>query len=440
MVMHTGDVVGGRFELHEVAGTGGMGMVFRARDRETGDLVALKVLGGASDDRQRFAREITHLAAITHPRVVRFVTHGITTDDEPYLVMEWVEGESLQHRLEHAGLTLAEAIAVGIQVADALGEIHQRGLVHRDLKPANLMFERGDLAHLKLIDFGIARALTDGNGLTLTGMLVGTPGYMSPEQARGIRDVDARADAFSFGCVLYECITGWNAFAGEHSMAVRAKILFADPAPLQRLSPEVPVDLAALVDRLLSKRVEERPRDGREIAQALRSLGPMPATAARPTVGEEIHTVALRGTPRRQDFVVLAGYPGQLDGTGDGDTIPASALRAITDAVFKIDPAIRIERIAGGAVVVQVPGSSGEAAPRERAALAGRCAQECRRALPTIPIAILAVTQAPVIARGERDAIDRAVDALFKATLRAPGRPAVWIDDETRALIGNPLG
>ncbi len=437
--MNPGDVVGGRFELHEVAGTGGMGMVFRARDRETGETVALKVIGGRGEDRQRFAREITHLAAVSHPNIVRFITHGVTTGDEPYLVMEWVEGESLQHRLERTGLTLAEAIAVGTQIADALGEIHERHLVHRDLKPSNLMFHHGELAHLKLIDFGISRALGDGNGLTLTGMMVGTPGYMSPEQARGVRDVDARADVFSLGCVLYEGITGWTAFGGEHSMALRAKILFADPTPIRELCPDVPAALEALLDRMLAKAIEQRLQDGRQVAAALRALGPMPATRARPTVGDEVHTVALRGTPRGQDYLVLAGFPGQLDGTGDSEAIPTSAISSITDAISAIDRSVRVDRIEGGAAAIHVPGGSTDDTQRPRAEVAGRCAQACRRVLPSIPIAIISVPRVSVIARGQLDAIDRAVRALFKAVLRAHGGPAVWVDDATRALIGNPL-
>jgi hypothetical protein len=431
--MKPGDFVGGRFELLAVAGTGGMGVVFRAADRDSGATVALKVLGGNTEDRRRFAREIEHLAAISHPRVVRFLTHGATPSGEPYLVMEWLEGESLQRRLETRGLSVAEAVAVIGQAAEALAEVHGRGLVHRDLKPSNLMFEQGDLSRLKLIDFGIARGVGDGKGATLTGTLVGTPGYMSPEQARGVREVDARADVFSLGCVLYECVTGWTPFAGKHSMALRTKILFAEPLPIGQLCAEVPADLAALIGRMLAKSPDDRPRDGGEVARALAALAPIAPGPRRRTVDDEPRTVALREAPL-QDFVVLTGFP-VIDGAPSAAALPATALPAITAAVAAIDPAIRVAPLDHAAIIIRVPGAAAPADQRAQAALAVRCAQACRAALPKLPIALAAVATSAVIERGARDAIDRAVDQLFKAMVR--GKPVAWVDEVIRGLIGD---
>jgi len=155
-----------------------MGTVFRAFDRTTGHTVALKVLAHGNPDRPRFAREVKHLAAMSDPRIVRLIANGHVADDQPYLVMEWVDGESLQHLLDSRGLTVAESVMVGEQIAGALGVLHAHGLVHRDVKPSNLMFEARDISRVKVIDFGIARSIAEGMGLTMTGMILGTPGYM----------------------------------------------------------------------------------------------------------------------------------------------------------------------------------------------------------------------------------------------------------------------
>src|SRR5262249_47784594 len=150
-----------------------------------------------------------------HPGIVRYVAHGVTHEGKPYLAMEWLSGETLSARLAGVGLSIAESVTLAAHVAAALGAVHRRGLVHRDLKPANLLLEGGAIESIKLIDFGIARLPNAGVRLTLPGATLGTPGYMAPEQIRAAADVDARADVFSFGCVLFRCLAGRTAFAGE---------------------------------------------------------------------------------------------------------------------------------------------------------------------------------------------------------------------------------
>src|SRR5262249_5842215 len=193
--MRPGDVVVDRFEIEHEAGAGGMGTVFRATDRRAGEKVALKVLRYEDEDmRARFEREATFLAALEHPRIVRYIDHGIA-EDGLYLAMEWLDGEDLARRLQRGPLSVVESVALAGSIADALAAAHTRGIVHRDVKPSNVFLVNGDLGAVKLLDFGIARAAVTATRLrTSTGIALGTPGYMAPEQARGERTIDARAD------------------------------------------------------------------------------------------------------------------------------------------------------------------------------------------------------------------------------------------------------
>src|SRR4051812_9777208 len=206
--MEPGILVGGRFEIERRAGAGGMGVVYRARDRQ-GGLVALKVLRDPSPIAiERFAREASILADLEHPGIVRYVAQGTTPEGEIYIAMEWLDGEDLHHFLWRQGVGIAESVDVARRIAEALTTAHARGIVHRDIKPSNVFVVGGDLGHLKVLDFGVARLRESDRRATATGATLGTPGYMAPEQVRGERDVDTRADVFSLGCVLFECLTG----------------------------------------------------------------------------------------------------------------------------------------------------------------------------------------------------------------------------------------
>src|SRR5262245_7079461 len=196
-----------------------MGTVYRAKDERTGRPVALKLLHAQSAaDVDRFAREAEVLSELTHPAFVRFVAHGKTDDGTPFLALEWLEGESLADRLGRSSLTLAETLALGARVAEALGEAHRRGIVHRDIKPANLLLPMGRLEDVRILDFGIAYLEGNREPLREAGAPIGTPGYMAPEQARGEQEVTARADVFSLGCVLFRCLTGQRPFEGTDVM------------------------------------------------------------------------------------------------------------------------------------------------------------------------------------------------------------------------------
>ncbi|MCA9680531.1 MAG: serine/threonine protein kinase, partial [Myxococcales bacterium] len=282
--MIAGEVIAERFEILELAQAGGMGAVYRARDRLTGEQVAVKVardVGSEHDD--RFLREAALLAELRHPAIVRHVAHGRAAGGVPYLAMEWLDGEDLARRLTRGPLPPTDAIALVRRVAEALTLLHGRGGLHRDLKPANLFLEGGRADRVKLLDFGIARASAT-HGVTRTGSVMGTPGYTAPEQVRGARDVDARADVFALGCVLHECLAGRAAFRGEHVMAVLARILLEEPPRLGELVPGLPAELELLVARLLHKDPARRPRDGFALIELLDvvAAGPVALTPTGP--------------------------------------------------------------------------------------------------------------------------------------------------------------
>jgi serine/threonine protein kinase len=276
----TRTVIDERFELETLAGRGGMATVWRARDLETGATVAVKLLAGGDDeDLRRFALEADLLESMTHPGVAGYVSRGETDDGAPYLAMEWLEGEDLGQRLRRGRLGVDEAVTLVAAVSETLAVAHRRGVVHRDIKPGNVFCERG-AARPRLLDFGVARA--DGAAATtMAGIPVGTPGYMAPEQIRGERTLDARADVFALGCVLYECLTGVRPFARKDVVGVLLEALHSEPAPLGELASDVPAELEELVHRMLSKRAEERPADAGAVARELRALPRAPRHGCR---------------------------------------------------------------------------------------------------------------------------------------------------------------
>jgi serine/threonine protein kinase len=204
-----GEMLSGRFTIERLAGSGGMGAVYRALDRVSGAPVALKVMTSRGKHEERFAREAQVLAELNHPAIVRYVAHGETAQRQPYLAMEWLEGEDLSQRLARSRLSVSESLDVARRVAEALAAAHARGVVHRDVKPSNVLLVEALPARAKLIDFGIVRRELTGMAptalpMTRTGAIMGTVGYMSPEQAIGDKNLDARADVFALGCLLYE--------------------------------------------------------------------------------------------------------------------------------------------------------------------------------------------------------------------------------------------
>ncbi|MBZ0236289.1 MAG: serine/threonine protein kinase, partial [Deltaproteobacteria bacterium] len=228
MLVSPGDVIADRFEIERHVGAGGMGAVYRAHDRETGGLVAIKLVNCAdASTRARFEREAQALAELVHPAIVGYRAHG-ESDDRLFLAMEWLDGEDLGTRLEVSRLTVADAIACVAQAATALGVAHARGVVHRDVKPSNLFLVDWQPDRIKLLDFGVARFL-ELDALTRTGSLVGTPLYMAPEQLTG-RAIDARTDVFALGAVMFHVLTGRPPFPARSLPELVASVTGSDEA------------------------------------------------------------------------------------------------------------------------------------------------------------------------------------------------------------------
>jgi serine/threonine-protein kinase len=201
------------------------------------------------------------------------VAHGADAQGNPFLATEWLEGETLSRRLtREPPLTIAETLALGLRIATTLGVSHARGIVHRDLKPSNLFLPGGVVEAVKLLDFGVSRPSRDMNALTAPGDVIGTPGYMAPEQVRGKGPVDARADVFALGCVLYRCLTGRDAFGGDDLVARLLSVVSQEAPPARSQNPAVPQELSDLVARMLSKPPDARPADGQAVAAELARL------------------------------------------------------------------------------------------------------------------------------------------------------------------------
>ena len=259
----------GQYEIREVVGRGGMGVVLKAGDTKLNRTVAIKVLApelaANAAARKRFLREARAAAAVNHPHVVSIF--AIEEGKMPYLAMEYVDGESLQQKINAAGpLELREILRIGMQIASGLAAAHGQGLIHRDVKPSNVLLENG-VERVKLTDFGLARAVDDVS-ITRTGEVAGTPEYMSPEQADG-RTFDPRSDLFSLGSVLYAMCTGRSPFRAESTMRAMRRVCEDRPRAIQEVNPDVPRWLADLVDKLLEKEPSERIQTAAEVEDLL---------------------------------------------------------------------------------------------------------------------------------------------------------------------------
>jgi WD40 repeat protein/serine/threonine protein kinase len=260
----------GHYEVREVVGRGGMGIVLQAFDEKLHRVVAVKVLVPAlasnAEARQRFVREARAAAAVTHENVIAI--HAVEDAGPiPYLVMQFIQGCTLQEKLDRAGpLPLEATLRIGLQTAEGLAAAHKQGLIHRDIKPANILLENS-IERVKITDFGLARTADDAS-LTQSGYIAGTPLYMSPEQANGER-IDHRSDLFSLGSVLYALCAGHPPFRADTAMAILKRVCEGTPPPLRELNPAIPEWLAAVVSRLHSKDPAARFATAQEVAQLL---------------------------------------------------------------------------------------------------------------------------------------------------------------------------
>ena len=274
----------GPYEILSPIGAGGMGEVYKARDTRLERTVAIKVLpqhlSSSPDVRQRFEREAKTISQLSHPHICALYDVGREGENE-YLVMEYLEGETLLDRLAKGPLPLEQTLRCGVEIADALDKAHRQGIVHRDLKPANVMLTRSGV---KLLDFGLAKAMTPAaqqssltalptqQGLTQEGTILGTFQYMAPEQLEG-KDADGRTDIFAFGAVLYEMATGKKAFAGANQASLITAIMSSEPAPISAIQPTAPASLDRIVRTCLAKDPEDRWQSASDLKRELRWIG-----------------------------------------------------------------------------------------------------------------------------------------------------------------------
>ena len=277
--MRVGEVLG-RYSVTDVLGHGGMAVVYAGQDLALGHRVAIKVLHPDHVENprmeRRFINEARALVAIRHPGIVELLDVGRTDEGDVYLVMELLEGDSLASRLEEGPLPLDQALRYGRQLASALDAAHRQGIVHRDLKPANILLvpDPDDPSQLrvKILDFGIAKQMSDGftpAPITATGVIIGTPEYMSPEQCRG-EELDGRSDIYCLGLLLYHMVAGTYPFEwGGDTNEILARHLYGKSAPPSRLDPSVPASLSRVIDRCMAKIPAGRYSAAGEVEEAL---------------------------------------------------------------------------------------------------------------------------------------------------------------------------
>lgn len=425
-----------RFTLDARIGSGGMGDVFKGIDRETGAAVAIKLLRPSATDheRARFAREIAILADLRHPNIVQYIAHGTWHDGRLFFAMEWLDGEDLGVRQRRAPLGMRDSVEVVRRSAAAMAAIHARGVIHRDLKLSNIFLIRNKGTAVKLIDFGVVKPAVPDEYPTQRGTIIGTPHFMAPEQARG-ENIDARADVYSLGSVLFRLVTGRNVFETEHVIALLGRLVLEDPPNPSSVRFDVPEALSQVILRAIARNRDERFPDGGELARALARVGNInndpPAT--------DRSASAIRTAPETKAITISevgVEVPSSKPGTSERRVV-AVVLYDLADSSLhpQIDAALRdvlgedtrLEPLLGGQMVAMlgVERSKGDEAMR-----AARAALTVAQALPTARVAV-AIGRA---IRGRTnlagEALERAASQLERA---APG--AVRVDEHAAAAL-----
>ncbi|WP_394830178.1 protein kinase [Pendulispora rubella] len=417
-------IFAGRFLVEDVAGTGGMAVVYRARDQKRGNApVALKVLrrlGHVLRVHERFAREAFVLSRLQHPGIVSYIDHGITPQGDAFLVMEWLEGESLRQRLNRAGLSLVETVTLFRGIVDALSVAHRHGIVHRDLKPENIFLRGGRAERVSLLDFGVARLIS--SELTSSGLALGTPLYMAPEQARG-ETIGPSADVFALGCVMFQCLTGRVLFEGSHPTVVMAGILLNEAPALCSVRPSMPKDLEMLLARMLAKDPQQRPKDASALLEALNQLAP---TSDEPAPDRASAPAVPLSNEQQLVSIILSLAPAPAEGKAFHPPL-ADALRSRFGA--------RVEELVDGSMIATLAQTESMTAT-DQAVQAARCALFLREESPLQRIVL--TTGRGIV--GEHlpggEVMDRASELVRRSQSSAPpSTGGIWVDDITAQLL-----
>lgn len=293
-----GSVLDDRYKIIHVAAQGGMGIVYFAEEVVFHRKVAVKVLHpelhNEADDQARFQREGKILATLGHPNVVKFFRFGFILNKLPYLVMEWLDGRSLRMLIDEGELSRVNVLTISIQVCDALSAVHEAGIVHRDLKPGNIMV-LNEGGKVKLVDFGLSRVLSqsviNAQGITKTGVLIGSVQYMAPEQAMGEK-VDCRADIYSLGCIMYEMLIGERPFHADDPVGLLAKHVNERERNVDEVGTAIPRGFSSVIAKSMAKDPGERYQTAAELRSDLEKVLAGRKRAAAANIGESVSEVA----------------------------------------------------------------------------------------------------------------------------------------------------
>ncbi len=440
--MSLGALIAHRFIIEQVAASGGMGIVYRARDLQTGEPVAIKILNRAKSNTEaiRLLREAKLLGDVRHPGIVSYLEHGTTLEGKSFLVMEWLAGEDLAQRLSRQGLSLRESLCLLHRLAQALNVAHERGIIHRDLKPSNVFLRNKEINGATLLDFGIARQISDGEAITRTGEIIGTPQYMAPEQANGQASIGPACDIYALGCILFNCLTGRTPFEGEHLAALLAKTLFQNPPLLREVRPSMPEPLEQLLTHMLAKHPLERPADAAALLEVLNRLPEFEEQAPPITSREAVSSLAGLGEQQLISVIIalnqattseeISTLALELNSTSRSEaTLLRSAL-----SVY----GARVEILVDGSIVATLDHLlSGSAT--DQAMQAARCAIVIREHLPKA-IIILATGKGILNSRVPMgDVIDRAWELSKRIQTMTPrsidSAGGIILDETSAALL-----
>ncbi len=426
-----------RFAVEGRVGGGGMGDIYKAVDRLTNEVVAIKLLRGTASghEQARFAREIAILADLRHPNIVQYVGHGTWPDGRMYFAMEWLDGEDLGQRQRRAPLGMRDAVEIVRRSAAAMAAVHARGVVHRDLKLSNIFLVRGRGTAIKLIDFGVVKPAVPDEYPTERGAIIGTPHFMAPEQARG-EPIDARADVYSLGAVLFRLLTGRNVFETDHIVALLGRLVLEDPPAPSAVRFDVPAQLDEVVSRSIARSRDERFDNGGDLARALARVGALnndppgtdrSASAVRKAPDPKRTTITGTGsgptqTPRpgASERRVVACVLWDLGGAPLPESVEAAVRQVLGDDS-------RLEPLAGGRLVtvLGVERSRGDEALR-----AARAGLVVTQALPGARAAVAAGHAIKGRDNLAGEALERAARQIERA---APG--SVRVDASTQSAI-----